>query len=59
MLTKKEQITKFAVIRNGLRVSELDYLTKDEAKVEYDHWSSIIKRWPDGSKLEIVEVKGK
>ncbi len=54
-----ERQTKYAVIRNGMRVSELDYLSKDEAKSEYDHWNKVITRWPDGSKLEIVEVKGK
>jgi hypothetical protein len=37
----------------------LEYTSKDEARTEYEHWSSIIKRWPDGSKIEIVETKGK
>jgi gamma-glutamylcysteine synthetase len=57
--TVSEKQTKYVVIRNGLRVSDLEYSNKDEAKVEYDHWKNIITRWPDGSKLEIVEVKGK
>ena len=51
--------SKFVVIRNGLRVSDLEYINKDEAKVEYDHWKKIITRWPDGSKLEIVNVNKK
>jgi hypothetical protein len=50
---------KYVVIRNGTRVSDLEYPSKEEAKTEYDHWHKIITRWPDGSKLEIVEVKGK
>ena len=50
-IISNERQSKYAVIRNGMRVSDLDYLSKDEAKV--------ITRWPDGSKLEIVEVKGK
>lgn len=57
--TVSERQSKYVVIRNGLRVSDLEYSNKDEAKVEYDHWKTIITRWPDGSKLEIVEVKGK
>lgn len=58
-IISNERQTKYAVIRNGMRVSDLDYLSKDEAKSEYDHWNKVITRWPDGSKLEIVEVKGK
>ncbi len=57
--TTIERQSKYVVIRNGLRVSDLEYSNKDEAKVEYDHWKNIIARWPDGSKLEIVESKGK
>lgn len=48
---------KYVILRDGRRVSDLEYVSKDEAKVEYEHWKSIIKRWPDGSKVEIVEVK--
>ena len=54
-----ERQVKYAVIRNGSRVSDLEYTNKEEAKTEYDHWNNIVKRWPDGSKLEIVESKGK
>ena len=58
-IISNERQSKYAVIRNGMRGSDLDYLSKDEAKSEYDHWNKVITRWPDGSKLEIVEVKGK
>ena len=54
-----ERQSKYVVIRNGLRVSDLEYSNKEEAKVEYDHWKNIIARWPDGSKLEILETKGR
>jgi hypothetical protein len=54
-----ERQSKYVVIRNGLRVSDLEYSNKEEAKVEYDHWKNIITRWPDGSKLEIIETKGR
>lgn len=50
---------KYVVLRNGMRVSDLEYINKEEAKSEYDHWNKVITRWPDGSKLEIVEMKGK
>ena len=58
-IISNERQSKYAVIRNGMRVSDSDYLSRDEAKSEYDHWNKVITRWPDGSKLEIVEVKGK
>jgi hypothetical protein len=58
-IISNERQTKYAVIRNGMRVSDSEYLSRDEAKSEYDHWNKVITRWPDGSKLEIVEVKGK
>ena len=58
-IISNERQSKYAVIRNGMRVSDLDYLSKDEAKSEYDQWNKVITRWPEGSKLEIVEVKGK
>lgn len=45
----------YVVTRSGVRVSELVYTNKDEAKVEYDHWTGIVKRWPDGTKIELVE----
>ena len=58
-IVSNERLTKYAVIRNGMRVSDFEYTSRDEAKSEYDHWHKVITRWPDGSKLEIVEVKGK
>ena len=54
-----ERQVKYAVIRNGSRVSDLEYTNKEEAKTDYDQWNNIVKRGPDGSKLEIVESKGK
>jgi len=58
-IISNERQPKYVVVRNGTRVSDSEYPTKDEAKSEYDHWNKVITRWPDGSKLEIVEVKGK
>ena len=56
--TNNTNSSRYVVIRNGSRVSDADYTSKDDAKSEYDHWNRIITRWPDGSKLEIVELKG-
>jgi len=46
---------KYVVVRNGLRVSDQEYDTPVEANTEVQHWKSIIKRWPDGSTIEVVE----
>lgn len=43
----------YAVFRNGYRVSESEYDSKMDAQREYEYWASIIKRNPDGSKLDI------
>jgi hypothetical protein len=47
------------VVRSGTRVSELVYESKQDAKIEFDHWSGILKRWPDGTKVEIAEYDEK
>ena len=57
--TESSDSAKYVVIRNGARVSDSEYPTMEDAKSEYEHWNRIITRWPDGSKLEIVEMKGK
>ena len=49
-------VQKFYVVtRSGLRVSELVYVNKNDAKTEFDHWSGIVKKWPDGTRIELVE----
>jgi predicted GIY-YIG superfamily endonuclease len=48
---------KYAVYRNNYRVSELEYASPKEAEEEYGKWENIIKKWPDGSKLTIKEIK--
>lgn len=58
-MTTNNSNAKYIVLRNGARVSDAEYDSKDDAKSEYDHWNRIISRWPDGSKLEIVETKGR
>lgn len=50
---------KYVVIRNGLRVSDMEYDAPTDATEELMHWKSIIKRWPDGSKVDVVEKDDK
>lgn len=52
----KNSVAKYIVKRNGIRVSEVSHETRKEAMIEYNHWRNIIKRWPDGSKLEVVKL---
>lgn len=47
----------FAVFRNGHRVSNSEYSTAKEAQHEFDYWKGILSRWPDGSRLNIQELK--
>ena len=54
VMTKEE--VKYIVLRNGIKVSDEEYNDKLDAQREYEHWKKIIKRFPDGSKLEIKEI---
>ena len=46
----------YAIFRNGFRVSDSEYDSKLDAQRELDYWENIIKRHPDGSKLEIRQL---
>lgn len=46
----------YAVFRNGYRVSDSEYDSKLDAQRELDYWSAIIKRNPDGSKIDIRQL---
>ena len=43
----------YAVFRNGVRVSDSEYPSPFYAQKELEHWQNIIKKFPDGSRLEI------
>lgn len=47
------EVTMYAVFRNGVRVSDSEYDSKLSAQTEHDYWVNLIKRWPDGSKITI------
>lgn len=58
--TSSETETKmYAVFRNGYRVSDSEYDSKLDAQRELDYWTNIIKRHPDGSKLEIRQLNNR
>ena len=46
----------YAVFRNGTRVSDSEYDSPTAARPEHDYWANIVRRWPDGSKLDIREL---
>lgn len=52
----QEQNIPFAVYRSGIRVSEMTYNTKSDAKHEADYWRNILSRWPDGTKIDVRQV---
>lgn len=56
MVSSETETKMYAVFRNGFRVSDSEYDSKLDAQRELDYWSSIIKRHPDGSKLEIRQL---
>jgi len=53
--------TKYVVVRSGLRVSDTEYLTSNNpsALAERDFWQRIINKYPDGTKMAIVEYNKK
>ena len=46
----------FAVFRNGHRVSDAEYPSPLFAQTELEHWQNIVKKFPDGSKLEVRPI---
>jgi hypothetical protein len=58
-MVEKTETTMYAVFRNGFRVSDSEYDSKMDAQRELDYWTGIIKRHPDGSKLEIRQLNNK
>jgi len=56
METTEKKATKFIVMRNDRPITN-EELTLEEAKSELTRWEQILKRWPDGTKVRIEEVK--
>jgi hypothetical protein len=55
----RSETTMYAVFRNGFRVSESEYDSKLDANREMDYWQNIVKRNPDGSRLEIRQLNSR
>jgi hypothetical protein len=55
-VSSETETKMYAVFRNGFRVSDSEYDSKLDAQRELDYWNGIIKRHPDGSKLEIRQL---
>ena len=46
----------YAVFRNGYRVSEAEYPSPLFAQKELEYWQNVVKKFPDGSKVEVRPV---
>jgi hypothetical protein len=59
--TPGQAATRYVVVRGGLRVSDKDYSKPDEDRAlsEAAFWQKVVKRWPDGTKVEIVQFDKK
>lgn len=56
METTEKKANKYIVMRNDKPITN-EELTLEEAKDELERWQNILKRWPDGTKVRIEEVK--
>jgi hypothetical protein len=56
-----ENVVRFVVTRGGVRVSDKDYPSADNERAisERDFWNRVVKRHPDGTKIEIVQYDKK
>lgn len=52
---------KFVVTRGGLRVSDKDYSQANDPRAvnERDFWQKVVRAWPDGTRIEIVQYDKK
>lgn len=51
----------YVVVRSGVRVSDQEYISPDwpAAIAELGFWQRVVKRFPDGTKVEIVPYEKK
>ena len=54
---EQEEQAFFAVFRNGFRVSDATYPAEFYAKHELEYWRGIIKKWPDGSRIDVRKLR--
>ncbi len=60
---EQKEITtpRYVVVRGGIRVSDKEYSNPEELKAleEKEFWQRVITRYPDGTKVQIVEFDKK
>lgn len=58
---KQDKQVTYVVVRDGKRVNDREYLTPDdpEALSWVEHYKNIIKKWPDGTFVEVVKYDNK
>jgi len=49
----------YAVFRNGVRVSDSEYPDPFFAQAELKRWQDIVKKYPDGSRIEVLTIDNK
>ena len=56
-----ESLPRYVVVRGGLRVSDKDYPKPDEPRAiaEKEFWQKVVNKWPDGTRVEIVQYDKK
>ena len=47
--------TRFVVLRDRKRVSELEYVTQEHARAEFGYWNCLVSKWDPTSRVEILE----
>lgn len=46
---------KYVVLRGGVRVSDDEFDSPELAESERLHWEKVVSKWPDGTKVTVVE----
>lgn len=52
---QKEKSKKYVVIRDGHRVSDVEYTNLSDASTECAFWNRLVRTWDLSSKVEILE----
>ena len=52
---QKEKSKKYVVIRDGHRVSDVEYINLSDASTECAFWNRLVRTWDHASKVEILE----
>ena len=47
---------RYIVLRDGYRVSEDMHTDLKEAEAEAEFWRSVVRRWPDGTRVIIKKI---